>query len=135
MNDWQQRDTAEVPESHFPVHCARCGQELTGRGETGVCPRCGAEFTRRDLLWREHGPEAFAEPPVTEPENPEATVRSTFVAGLLFALVLVAALPLGLSVWRLAVGTYNLWGVLFTWLVIAGVLEWLFVIRHRGDHL
>ena len=135
MTDRTDLDTSRIPEADFPVHCAQCGHELTGLEETGTCPACGTDFVRRDLLWRDHGPEAFAEPPMTAPENPEATVRSTFVAGLLFGLVLVAALPLGLAIWRLTFGTYNLWGVIFTWLVVAGILEWLFVIRHRGDHL
>ena len=99
------------------------------------CPDCGAVVDASAALWEQHGPEAFAEPPVCAEEDAERTVRSPFVAGVLFGFGLLATLPLTLLWWSRGSGSVRVELVLCVWSVVAVAVEWLFVasrLERRG---
>jgi len=131
VSDGDHLDDAGIPEDRYPIRCAHCGQELPGLGPRGRCPACGTEFDRAQSLWDTYGPEAFANPPLTAEEQADGTIASPLIAGLLFALVLIVALPIGWAMWLLLFGAFDYRGGLVTWLVIAAILEWLLVVRLR----
>ncbi len=88
--DWTSPDTSGISEVEFPIDCEACGYELTGLGDVGCCPRCGAAFHRAQRLLDLHGPEAFL-PEAPAPRKPTEQVRGVGVAILLTGLAVLAA--------------------------------------------
>lgn len=87
--DWTPADSSGIPEDMFPIDCAACGYDLTGLGESGFCPACGADFDRGERLLDLYGPEVFIEdPPVATPSPPEHPARSRKVNIAIFVTVL-----------------------------------------------
>ncbi len=87
--DWTPADASGIPEDKFPIDCASCGYDLTGLGETGVCPACGADFDRGERLLDLHGPEVFIDDPAeATPSPPEHPTWSREVHSALFVTAL-----------------------------------------------
>ncbi len=87
MYDWTETSIDHIREADFPIRCERCDHDLTGLGESGICPACGVSFSRRQRLWHTYGPEAFAKPPITPAEQDAQRKDTGFLAGLLAGVV------------------------------------------------
>lgn len=128
MSDWTEQDISQIPESDFPIRCHRCDYELTGLGDLGRCPQCVTSFDRRERLWRTYGPEAFANPPMAEIEQPDAN----FMYGFLMAVILMLVLPAVLLAWYTLFGKFDLAFGLFSWAVIMAAAVWIVLVRRRA---
>ena len=128
MGDWTEDDISRISEQDFPIRCDRCTYLLTGLGDTGRCPQCAWPFVRRKRLWETYGPEAFAEPPIADIEQPDAS----FVFALLTAVGLTLLLPAILLAWYELFGKFDLAFGLFVWLVVVSAAVWLVLARRRA---
>ncbi len=130
MYDWTETSIDHIREADFPIRCERCDHDLTGLGESGICPACGVSFSRRQRLWHTYGPEAFAKPPITPAEQDAQRKDTGFLSGLLAGIVvtlfLIVLLILAVS------GTVDLCFCLFVWVVVVSASVWLMVVRHAG---
>lgn len=88
-------------------------------------------FSRRQLLWTSYGPEAFADPPITDREIEGSVGASTFTVAMLLGIPLVAALPVFVWLSRNWLGAADLCFLIFAWLVVAASLIWLLVARRH----
>ncbi len=120
-------ETSHISETDFPVQCNRCGHGLVGLGESGACPRCGLGYSRRERLWQAHGPEAFADPPITPAEQELARQDTAFIRGLLAVVAVTLTLPLVLLLWLMVFGTIDVGACLLVWTVVALAAAWLAV--------
>lgn len=84
-------------------------------------------FDRRRRLWETFGPEAFADPPITEPEE-GSTLTGVVVLGLLVA---VAFIPFLMWFSRVVFEYVELGFVLFGWLLILVAVLWLLTVRRK----
>ena len=128
MSDWTEYDLSRISEEEFPIRCERCGRALAGLGDVGRCPQCATAFHRRERLWKTYGPEAFAEPPISDLQQPDAN----FIYGLLTAVVAVLLLPAILLAWYSLFGRFDLGFGLFTWGVVVSAMVWIVVVRRRA---
>ncbi len=127
--DWSEADVSGVSEDDFPISCNECEYPLTGLGDTGRCPECGAAFDRRRRLWEFYGPEAFARPPIADGESGAAPRDRRFVVAVFTAVVCAVAIPIGVLIWREVSGTVDRWLCLAAWSVMAACVEWIILNR------
>ena len=128
MCDWTEYDITRISEEDFPIRCARCGYVLSGLGDSGRCPQCATLFHRRKRLWEIYGPEAFANPPISDVQQPDAG----FVYPLLMGVILMLLLPAVLLAWYNVFGEFDLGFGLFAWAVLMAAVIWIVLARWRA---
>jgi hypothetical protein len=121
-----------IPDDEFPIHCVKCEARLPGDAAGGACPKCGHPYDRQDRLWGTYGPEAFAEPPITEEEQASSRAEGTFRAAFFASFGLLVLLPIGALVAPLLGRPFDLRLGLAVWALAAVIAAWLFVARRHS---
>ena len=133
MDDWTDCDISRISDAEFPVCCDECGHVLAGSDDRGECPACSAVFSRRELLWRTHGPEAFADRPhdtatgITVPSGaaPGASGDDrSFTRVMSHAIIMAVSLPGLACMWFAVFGSVDLTVFTPLWLLLVAMIEW-----------